>query len=61
METFLTFAPLVIVLGFNAIIGIIAMKMATKRGLKSVPAFWAAVFGSVAALFIIAMHPIQEK
>lgn len=53
--------PLVILLGFNAIIGVIAMKMAAKRGLRSVPAFWSGFFATVVALFFIAMHPIQEK
>lgn len=61
MDTLAQFLPLIILLGVNAFIGTRAKKMAIKRGLRPVPAFWAGFFLSVGALFIIAMNPIQEK
>ena len=61
MNTFFQLLPLLIFLSTNVIFGIIAMKMAARRGLMSAPAFWSGIFGSAFALFFIAMHPIQEN
>jgi hypothetical protein len=48
-------------LGLNAIFGIIAVNMARKRGLRTVPAFFAGMLSSFVVLFYIAMHPITEN
>lgn len=45
----------------NIFIGIIAVNMAGKRGLRTVPAFFAGLFGSFLSLFIIAMIPKQTN
>ena len=55
-----TLVPFVLMLVFNATMGAIAVFMAKKRGLKPVPAFFAAFFISFPALFIIAMFPVRE-
>lgn len=58
----LTLLPMIIMLGLNAgIFGTIAVNMARKRGLRTVPAFFAGMFSSFVVLFYIAMHPITEK
>lgn len=36
--------PMILVFGFNAIFGAIAVSMASKRGLRTVPAFFAGFF-----------------
>lgn len=53
--------PMILVFGFNAIFGAIAVSMAGKRGLRTVPAFFAGFFGSFLALFFIAMFPKQQN
>lgn len=49
--------PFLLGLIFNCIMGAIAVGMARKRGLRPVPAFFAAFFASFVALFFIAMTP----
>ncbi len=49
--------PMVLMLVVNVVIGIIAVSMAKKRGLNTVPAFFAGFFSSFVALFFIAMFP----
>ncbi len=49
--------PMVLALVMNVVFGIIAVSMAKKRGLNSVPAFFAGFFASFIALFFIAMLP----
>lgn len=53
--------PLFFVLVINIVVGIIAVSMAKKRGLRTTPAFFAGFFGSFLALFFIAMFPITES
>lgn len=53
--------PMILVFGFNAIFGAIAVSMASKRGLRTVPAFFAGFFGSFLVLFFIAMFPKQQN
>ena len=54
--------PLITMTVFNAaVFGTISVKMARKRGLRPVPAFFAGMFSSFIALFYIAMHPIIEN
>ncbi len=53
--------PMMILPVLNIIFGIIAMNMANKRGLRTVPAFFAGFFGSFLSLFIIAMFPKQQN
>ncbi|HYE11841.1 MAG TPA: hypothetical protein VEF53_16870 [Patescibacteria group bacterium] len=61
-QQIITLLPMIIMLGLNAaIFGTIAVKMARKRGLRTVPAFFAGMFSSFVVLFYIAMHPITEK
>ena len=61
-KNLLTLLPLITMIVFNAaVFGTIAVKMARKRGLRPVPAFFAAIFSSFVVLFYIAMHPITEK
>ena len=55
------FLPWILVFGINGGIGAIAVNMASKRGLRTVPAFFAAFFGSFLALFFIAMFPKQQN
>ncbi len=55
------FLPLLSVLVVNIVIGIIAVSMAKKRGLNTVPAFFAGFFGSFLSLFFIAMFPINRQ
>ncbi len=54
------FMPLIFMFGINAIIGVVAVNMAKKRGLRPVPAFFAGFFASFLSLFFIAMFPIRE-
>lgn len=61
MNELLQLLPLVILLGFNIAFGVVAMKMAARRGLRSVPAFWSGFFTMPVALVFIAMHPIKEN
>jgi hypothetical protein len=49
--------PMVLMLGVNVVMGIVSVSMAKKRGLNTVPAFFAGFFGSFIALFFIAMFP----
>ncbi len=49
--------PMILMLVVNVVVGIIAVSMAKKRGLNTVPAFFAGFFGSFIALFFIAMLP----
>jgi uncharacterized membrane protein (DUF373 family) len=51
------FLPLLLISAINIAFGVIAVSMANKRGLRPVPAFFAGLFGSFLALFIIAMLP----
>ncbi len=55
------FLPLIFVFGINGGIGAIAVSMASKRGLRTTPAFFAGFFGSFLALFFIAMFPIRQN
>ncbi|MHB8064864.1 MAG: hypothetical protein ACYDG2_19945 [Ruminiclostridium sp.] len=52
--------PMLLIIGINVVFGIIALNMANKRGLRTVPAFFAGLFGSFVALFFIAMFPVQS-
>lgn len=53
--------PLLFMAAINVIMGIIAVNMAKKRGLRTVPAFFSGFFGSFIALFFIAMFPINRQ
>ncbi len=53
--------PILFVLAVNIVFGSIAMKMARKRNLRTVPAFFAGFFGSAITLFIIAMFPVNPQ
>lgn len=53
--------PLLFMSVINIVIGIIAVSMAKKRGLSTVPAFFAGFFGSFLSLFFIAMFPINRQ
>ncbi len=55
-----TLIPLVLMFCLNVVFGVLALNMAKKRGLKTVPAFFAGLFGSFVSLFIIAMFPVKE-
>lgn len=55
------FMPIILVFGFNAIFGAIAVNMAGKRGLRTVPAFFSGFFGSFTVLFFIAMFPKRQN
>lgn len=55
-----TLIPLLLMVCLNVVFGIIASNMAKKRGLRTVPAFFAGLFGSFVALFFIAMFPVQS-
>ena len=55
------FFPMIFLSFINIIFGIIALKTAGKRGLRTVPAFFAGFFGFFLALFIIAMIPKQNN
>lgn len=54
------FMPILFLSVFNIIFGVIAVNMANKRGLRTVPAFFVGFFGSFLSLFIIAMIPIKQ-
>jgi hypothetical protein len=61
---FATVVPIIISLfglAVSIICGVVAMNMAKKRGIQHVPAFFAGFFGSIVALFIIAMFPKQDQ
>ncbi|MHB8062995.1 MAG: hypothetical protein ACYDG2_10230 [Ruminiclostridium sp.] len=49
--------PILLLPLVNIVVGIIAVSMAKKRGLRTVPAFFAGFFGSFLSLFFIAMFP----
>jgi len=51
--------PLFILAVINVVVGIIAVSMAKKRGLRTTPAFFAGFFGSFVSLFFIAMFPVR--
>lgn len=53
--------PLFLISVINITVGIIAVSMAKKRGLRTTPAFFAGFFGSFLSLFFIAMFPIKES
>lgn len=53
--------PMLLFLFINVIVGVIAMNMAGKRGLRTTPAFFAGLFGSFLALFFIAMFPKKDN
>jgi len=55
------FLPILILPVLNVVFGIIAVSMANKRGLRTVPAFFVGMFGSFLSLFIIAMFPKQSN
>jgi len=55
------FLPMFFLLGINIAIGLIAVSMAKKRGLRTIPAFFVGFFGSFLSLFFIAMFPIKES
>ncbi len=54
------FMPILFLSVFNIIFGVIAVNMANKRGLRTVPAFFVGFFGSFLSLLIIAMIPIKQ-
>lgn len=56
-----TFLPILFILAFNSVMGTIALKMAERRGMRTVPAFLAGFFGSFLVLLIIAMFPVKEN
>jgi len=62
LKLFILSIILVIIMSliFNLIPAFIAMNMAKKRGLRSVPAFFAGLFSSFVSLFFIAMFPKKE-
>lgn len=49
--------PILLIPLVNIVIGIIAVSMAKKRELRTIPAFFAGFFGSFLSLFFIAMFP----
>lgn len=53
--------PIILGFLFNVLMGIIAVSMAKKRNLRTVPAFFAGLFGSFLALFFIAMIPKNDQ
>ncbi|PYG85018.1 hypothetical protein LY28_03378 [Ruminiclostridium sufflavum DSM 19573] len=55
------FTPILFMLVINVVFGIIAVSMAKRRGLNTVPAFFAGFFGSFVPLLIIAMFPVNKQ
>lgn len=52
---------LLAITGINAIVGVVAIGMAKKRGMLPIPAFFAGLFGSVVALLILAAIPVKPQ
>lgn len=50
-----------VMVSVNSFCALIAYALAKKRGIKPMPAFFIALFGSVAAVFYIAMFPVKRE
>lgn len=48
-------------MGLNSICGFIAYSLAKKRNIQALPAFFAALLGSIGVVFIVAMFPKKQE